>query len=326
MGRLTSALHGGNALVLDAARVSKELAGEAIAANLVMLGAAFQRGLLPVSRAAIERAIELNGVSVESNLRAFEWGRRAAHDPSLLQGAMATSASEPPTAPSLDALIEKRAAQLRVARGRRDEARYRALVGRVRTRERDLGLGEALTAAVARSHHRLLAVKDEWEVARLFAEPDFARTLGETFEGDYRVHVHLGAWPFAKTDPRTGAVVKREAGPWALTAFRAMARLRVLRGTILDPFRANAERRLEQRLLAEFEGDVEATLARLTPANHAAAVRLLGLAATIKGYGRVKEASAAEAAKARAAALEAFTAPDGPPGPEALRTRMEMAA
>ena len=325
LGRLTSALGPGHALVLDAQRVAKELAGEAIAANLVMLGAAFQQGLLPVSRAAIERAIELNGVSVESNLRAFAWGRRAAHDPSVLEAPAA--APEPAAAaPTLDALIERRAAHLRVSRGRKDAARYRALVTRVRAREADLGLGESLTAAVARAYHRLLAVKDEWEVARLFAEPDFARSLEATFEGDYRVHVHLGAWPFAKTDPRTGAVVKREAGPWALTAFRAMAKLKFLRGTLLDPFRDNDERRLERRLLAEFEGDVEAALARLTPENHGAAVRLLGIAATVKGYGRVKEASAAEAAQARAAALAAFDAQEGPKGPTGPRTRMEMAA
>ncbi|RBP08245.1 indolepyruvate ferredoxin oxidoreductase [Roseiarcus fermentans] len=315
--RLTSALAADRALVLDAQRLAKALMGDPIAANLFMLGAAWQRGLLPVSRAAIERAIELNGVAVEANARAFAWGRRAAHDPAGVDILAGGGAPEPQAEASLDALIARRAAHVLEARGRGDAARYRALVERVRARETALGLGEALTAAAASSWHRLIAVKDEWEVARLFAAPAFAGALGRTFEGPYRVHAHIGAWPFARRDRQTGAVTKREAGPWALMAFRVMARLRFLRGSPLDPFRSSAERTLERRLMAEFEGDVERTLERLSPANHAAAVRLLSVAGTIRGYGRVKEASAAEAATARAAALRQF---------EAEKAAMEMAA
>ena len=309
--RLTSAL-GDRALVLDAQRLARDLLGDVIAANLFMLGAAWQKGLVPVSRAAIERAIELNGVAIEANKRAFAWGRRAAHDLASVEALGRRSAPAPAAPPALDALIGRRAEHLETARGVKDAKRYRALVERVRAAERSGGLGEALTAAVARSYHKLLAVKDEWEVARLFAAPEFAQALGETFEGPFKLHIHIGAWPFARPDPQTGVTGKAEAGPWALTAFRLMAKLRFLRGTGLDPFRNSDERRLEARLLAEFEGDVGDVLSRLTAANHAAAIHLLSLPETIKGYGRVKAASAAEAAKARAAALRQFNAQKAP--------------
>ncbi len=294
------------ALVLDAQRLARELLGDAIMANMFLLGAAWQRGLVPVSHAAIDRAIELNGVAIEANKRAFDWGRRAGQDPAAVEALAKPAAPAAAAAPSLDALIERRSAHLAEARGDKDAARYRALVDKVRTAERGVAPGEALTAATARAYHRLIAVKDEWEVARLFASPEFTKTLGETFEGPFKLHFHLAAWPFARPDPETGVVGKGEAGPWAMTAMRLMARLRFLRGTLLDPFRNNEERKLEGKLLAEFEADVETVLARLNATNHAAAVRLIAAYETIKGYGRVKAASAADAAKARAQGLKAF--------------------
>ena len=187
----------------------------------------------------------------------------------------------------------------------------------MRAAERSAGLGEALTAAAARAYHKLLAVKDEWEVARLFAAPSSPQRSPRRSRARTRLHFHIGAWPFARPHPQTGAMGKGEAGPWAMTAFRLMAKLRFLRGTWLDPFRNSDERTLERRLVAEFEADVDDVLARLSATNHAAAVRLLGVPETIKGYGRVKEASAADAAKARATALRQFNA---------AKTPMEMAA
>jgi len=314
--RLTSVL-GDGAFVLDAQRLAKELLGDAIASNMFMLGAAWQKGLVPLRRAAIERAIELNGVAIEANKQAFEWGRRAAHDLAGVEKLAARNEPEPAPAPTLDALIERRIAQLKESRGERDAARYRALIERVRAAEQAAGLGEALTAAVARSYHKLLAVKDEWEVARLFAAPEFGRALGQEFDGPYKLHFHIGAWPFARPDPRTGVMGKGEAGPWAMTAFRVMARLRFLRGSLLDPFRNSDERKLERRLLAEFEADIDDMIARLAPDTHALTVRIASLPESIKGYGRVKEASAEEAAKARANALQQL---------RAKKTPMELAA
>ena len=169
-------------------------------------------------------------------------------------------------------------------------------------------MGEALTTAVARAYHKLLAAKDEWEVARLFASPDFQKALAHEFEGRYQLHFHIGAWPFARLDPASGRMKKGKVGPWAMTAFRAMARLKFLRGTWLDPFRLSDERKLERRLIAEFEADVADLTQRLTPASHPIAVRVVGAYETIRGYGHVKEANAKEAAKTRAQALNELKA------------------
>ncbi|HLY00753.1 MAG TPA: indolepyruvate ferredoxin oxidoreductase family protein [Roseiarcus sp.] len=299
--RLRTAL-GPKALILDAQRLAAALMGDPIASNMFMLGAAWQKALIPVRRAAIDRAIELNGVAIEMNKQAFEWGRRAAHDPMSVETLVGFDepADEPPP---LDALVDRRAAHLEAYRDAAYAARYRKLVAQVRAAERSAGLGEALTAAVARAYHKLLAAKDEWEVARLFAAPEFQQALAREFEGPYRLHFHLGAWPFARLDPASGRMKKGEAGPWAMTAFRIMARLKFLRGTWLDPFRSSAERKLERRLLAEFEADIADLAQRLTPASHPVALRVVGAYEGIRGYGHVKEASAAEAAKARAEAL-----------------------
>ena len=196
--------------------------------------------------------------------------------------------------------MQRRVAHLTDYRDAAYAARYRELVERVRAAERNAGLGEALTTAVARAYHKLLAAKDEWEVARLFAAPEFQESLSREFEGPYQLHFHIGAWPFARLDPASGRMKKGEVGPWAMTAFRIMARLKFLRGTWLDPFRLSDERKLERRLIAEFEADVADLTQRLTPASHPIAVRVVGAYETIRGYGHVKEASAAEAAKARA--------------------------
>src|SRR5277367_5424643 len=303
--RLKNAL-GDKALVLDAQRLSASLLGDPIASNMFMLGAAWQKGLVPIRREAIERAIELNGVAIEANKQAFDWGRRAAHDPVSVETLVGFDepADEPPP---LDALIARRVAHLTDHSNAAYAARYSSLVERVRAAESKAGLGEALTAATARAYHKLLAVKDEWEVARLFAAPEFAQALAREFEGSYRLHFHIGAWPFARPDPASGRMKKGEAGPWAMTAFRVMARLKFLRGTWLDPFRLSDERKLEKRLLAEFEADVADLASRLTPSSHPAAVRILGSYEAIRGYGHVKEASATEAAKTRAGALSELT-------------------
>jgi len=308
--RLKRAL-GDNALVLDAQRLAAALLGDAIASNMFMLGAAWQKGLVPIRQEAIDRAIELNGVAIEANKQAFDWGRRAAHDPASVETLVGFD--EPVSdRPSLDALIYRRVAHLTEYRNAAYAERYRVLVERARAAERNAGLGEALTFAVARSYHKLLAAKDEWEVARLFAAPQFRQALAREFEGSYRLHFHIGAWPFARPNPVTGVMTKGEAGPWAMTAFRIMARLKFLRGTWLDPFRLSEERKLERRLLAEFEADVEDLIARLTPATHPLAVRVVGAYETIRGYGHVKEASAVEAARARATALRELTAGKAP--------------
>ena len=171
--------------------------------------------------------------------------------------------------------------------------------------ERGAGLPDRLSRAVALHYFKLLAIKDEWEVARLHGAPEFRRELEATFDGDFRLRFHLGAWPFARTDPATGAIVKGEVGPWVLPVFRLMARFRRWRGSMLDPFRNSPERRLDRRLLAEYEAEIERLLAGLDATNYDLAVKLASLPEKIRGYGHVREASAVAVAKEREALLSA---------------------
>jgi indolepyruvate ferredoxin oxidoreductase len=302
--RLRSRL-GERVLLLEGQRLASALLGDPIAANMFMLGAAWQRGQIPLARAAIERAIELNGVAVAMNQQAFTWGRVAAHDraavEAIVQAAQpATAVAIGPRLPrSVEQIVAHRSAHLMAHTGPALVSRYKAFVDRVRQAEAGLGDGDALARAVAHNYHRLLAVKDEWEVARLYSHPDFKAALAREFEGDVRLRFHLGAWPFAKTDPATGKAVKAELGPWVLTAFKWMARCKGLRGSRLDPFRHNAERRLDRALLAEYEADIAQLLTSLSAVTLPAAVELASLPASIRGYGPVRQAQAAAAAARR---------------------------
>ena len=190
------------------------------------------------------------------------------------------------------------------------------MVEQVRRAESALGAGEALTRAVAHNYHRVLAVKDEWEVARLYSHPDFQASLEREFEGDFRLRFHLGAWPFAKTDANTGKTQKAEIGPWVLKAFGLMADLKSLRGSWFDPFKNNEERQLDQRLLAQYEADVAALLPVLSAGSLPAAaklaslpiaVKLASLPQVVRGFGHVKQAQAAAAQAQREALLVELT-------------------
>ncbi|MBL8492476.1 MAG: 2-oxoacid:acceptor oxidoreductase family protein, partial [Rhodocyclaceae bacterium] len=294
----------GDAFPVEGIRIASALLGDAIAANMFMLGVAWQRGWIPLSRAAIERAIELNGVQPDFNKRCFLWGRRAAHDlPAVEARARAAlpAAARPAEAPdeTLAQAVERRAAILADYQDEALAGRYRARVGQVAAACAAGGYGERLPRAVAEGLFRLLAVKDEWEVARLFASPEFERELDATFRPGYRLRFHLGAWPFGSTDPVTGHPVKGEVGGWAMGAFRLMARLRRLRGSWLDPFRHNDERKLADRLLADYEADLDAILARLSAASLEAALKLAALPDKVRGFGHVKAAAAETAAKER---------------------------
>ena len=298
----------GNVLFLDTQRLSLLLMGDAIYANTLLLGVAWQRGLVPVSREALDKAFELNGAAVEQNRLAFLWGRRAAHDPDAVrrfaEPADDTAGAIPlqPLARSLDDLIERRAATLTAYQDAAYADRYRALVKRVRTAEGRLG-GQALSEAVARNYFKLLAIKDEYEVARLYADPAFMRQISDVFEGDFRLRFHLAPPLLARLDPATGHPAKRSYGPWMMRAFAWLARLKRLRGTPFDPFARTAERRMERRLLADYEDDVERILAVLDADRLPAAVELAALPAGIRGFGHVKAAAAERCAPRRAALL-----------------------
>ncbi|MBU9651824.1 indolepyruvate ferredoxin oxidoreductase family protein [Burkholderia multivorans] len=285
---------------VDANRFAVALLGDAIYTNPFVLGYAWQKGWLPLTLASLQRAIELNGVSVDKNRAAFEWGRRAAHDLASVQQA---AAGEPRAAQgatvialhtkkAVDALIAKRVEFLTAYQNAGYAARYAAFVDKVRAAERALTDGDAmqepLTEAVARNLFKLMAYKDEYEVARLQSDPAFLARLSAQFEGDWKLKFHLAPPLFAKKDAH-GHLVKKAYGPWMMSAFRLLAKAKFLRGTAFDPFGRTEERRTERALIGEYEALIDEVLAKLTAGNRPLAVELASLPDGIRGYGHVKD-------------------------------------
>ncbi len=291
---------------LQAAQLAQALTGDTITTNFLLLGYAWQRGLVPVGEAAILEAIDLNGVAPARNRAAFAWGRLAAHD---LHAAEAAAGLEVvPAAQGLKALVARRAGFLAAYQDDDYAHRYESLVRLVEEREAQrAGAGhQELALAVARSYFRLLAYKDEYEVARLLSDPAFLGGLRERLSGSSRLHFHLAPPLLARPDPLTGRPAKREFGPWLLPVLRALARLRFLRGTPFDLFGYSADRRLDRDLVATYERLVEELLADLTPANHTLAVRIAALPEEVRGYGPIKAAAAARFSAAVPALLQQF--------------------
>lgn len=291
LGHMQQALRGAagaDALFcLDASALAAHLMGDAIYANSLLLGYCWQLGMVPLEEAALSRAIELNGVTVERNLRAFRWGRVAAADPAAVARLM-PAASEV-SQPTLDALIAEHAAFLTAYQDAAYAARYRALVERVRAHA---AADATLAEAVARSYFKLLAIKDEYEVARLYTESDFMEQVNAAFEGDFELRVHLAPPLLARPDPTTGRIAKVAFGPWMFSAFKWLAMARKLRGTRWDIFGRSAERRRDRQLIADYEADVALIVERLTPATAATALALATLPQQIRGFGHVREKSA----------------------------------
>jgi len=289
----------GLAEFVDATGLATALSGDAIATNLFLVGYAYQRGLIPVSAEAIRRAIELNGVAVESNLRAFDWGRAAAHDLARVEAAARpTFQGAAPVATDLEEIVAVREAELAAYQDAAYARRYRALVDRAAAAERSRARGmTGLAEAVARNHFKLLAYKDEYEVARLYADESFLADLNARFEGDFSLRFHLAPPVWPRRGARTGAPRKREFGPWMLTVFRVLARFKRLRGTAFDVFGHTRERRMERRLITEYEDTVGELVDGLAVDTHALAVEIAALPSRIRGFGHVKERNV-EATKA----------------------------
>ncbi|MFO1056043.1 MAG: indolepyruvate ferredoxin oxidoreductase family protein [Dongiaceae bacterium] len=310
---VAAAVGAGALETIDATRLATALLGDSIATNLFMMGYAWQRGLIPISGAAIERAIELNATAVEANKQAFLWGRRAAADRGAVVRRVAAADPVPAShqpATTLDEIVARRVAFLTDYQDAAYAGRYRALVERVRRAEAERAPGRGgLAEAVARYYFKLLAYKDEYEVARLQSDPAFLRQIAEQFEGDYKLEFNLAPPMLARPDPATGRPAKRTFGPWMLPVFRLLAGMKRLRGTPFDVFGYGAERRLERQLIAEYEQRVEELLAGLDAERHAAAVALAALPEQIRGYGPVKEAHLAKVRTREAELLEAFRHP-----------------
>jgi len=285
---VAAAVGGANLGELDAEAFFNDTATTEIYTNPLMLGFAWQKGRVPLSQAALMRAFELNGVQVQNNKAAFEWGRRAAHDLASVKALLAPAAVvEFVRKPSLDETIATRVEFLTAYQDGAYAAQYRAFVDKVRAAEAGLG-GTALAEAVARYLFKLMAYKDEYEVARLHTDRSFLDRVSAQFEGDFKLHYHLAPPLMAPRNER-GELVKRAYGPWMLGAFRLLARFKGLRGTALDPFGRSEERRAERALIGEYRACIEELLGTLDAGNLAQAVEIARLPEGIRGYGHVKQ-------------------------------------
>jgi indolepyruvate ferredoxin oxidoreductase len=283
---------------LDATRLAAALLGDSIGANVLMLGFAFQRGLLPVSGAALYRALELYGRNVEENKLAFDWGRFAAESPEQVERlASGKEHGEQERSTSLPEAIARRESFLTEYQDQAYARRYRALLDKVAAAEQRVRPGSrALQDAVARNYFTLLAYKDEYEVARLHTESGFVERLKRSFGDEIRLTFHFSPPLFAGNDPATGRPKKYALGSWILPVLRLLAKLRWLRGTKLDPFRFGADRRLERALLSGYEQLLARVTAELDESRFEIALELARLPGEIRGYGPIKRAAADRAA------------------------------
>ncbi|PKO54320.1 MAG: indolepyruvate ferredoxin oxidoreductase, partial [Betaproteobacteria bacterium HGW-Betaproteobacteria-21] len=308
--QIVEAVGADRAEFVDATHLATALLGDSIATNLFMLGYAWQKGLVPLSGEAILRAIEINGAAIEANKAAFQWGRRAAVDMKAVTAAAKPQHGTPAhhqLSTSVDEVIARRAAQLTDYQNATYAERYLKLVERVRAAEARVTPGVSLlTEAVARGYYKLLAYKDEYEVARLYTDSDFLKRVEEQFEGDYKLVFHLAPPTLADKDPHTGELQKKTYGPWMLKAMRVLAKFRHLRGSMLDPFARSHDRKLDRELIADYERVVEEILGDLTLSNFEAAVELAALPDQIRGFGHIRERYLANARKRQAVLLEAF--------------------
>lgn len=307
---------------VDAGKIATALLGDAIATNMFMLGYVWQKGWVPLSEAAVMKAIELNGVSIEFNKQAFIWGRNAAHDWASVerlakQNDSAAQVIEFKRAPSLDEIIAKRVEFLTGYQNAAYAQQYRGFVEQVRAAETGL-VGHSkplrLTEAVARYYFKLMAYKDEYEVARLHADKAFRNKIAGMFEGEYKIKFHLAPPLLAKRDAH-GHLIKQEFGSWMMHAFGVLAKLKVLRGTALDIFGYTDERKTERALIRQYRETVSGLLPRLTAENLPKAIAVASIPEDIRGFGHVKERHLKAAKEKEAALLKTFDAPHTPHTP-----------
>jgi len=298
---------------VDASQLTTALLGDAIYTNPFVMGFGWQKGLIPLSLASIMRAMELNGASVEKNKQAFDWGRRAAVDLRAVQKVATPPEAKPDTqrlSQSIEEMVSRRKEFLT---GYQDAAwaeRYAALVAKVQKLEGEKFPGKkALSAAVARYAFKLMAYKDEYEVARLYSQTDFRKRIADQFEGDYKLTFHMAPPIMSETDPATGELKKRVFGPWMMTAFSLLAKFKGLRGGALDIFGYTEERKMERQLIADYESTVAALLASLSADNYDVAVDIASIPEFIRGFGHVKHQHLVEAKKREAELLERFRNP-----------------
>jgi indolepyruvate ferredoxin oxidoreductase len=311
--RTITALAGaGRTHFVNASKLSTALLGQSLGANMFMLGYAYQLGTLPISAQAIEKAIEMNGEAVAMNHAAFRWGRRAAIDLAAVE-ALARPATVDPVrqmSKSFDEMVVRRVEFLTAYQDAAYAERYRRRVAAAKTAEAAKAPGQSgFAEAVARYLFKLMAYKDEYEVARLYADPAFLAQVKNEIDGDkLRLTFHLAPPLLARRNKTTGEPRKMSFGPWMMKVFEVLAKLKVLRGTVLDPFGYTAERRTEQQLVRDYEALLDEVIAQLSPDNHRLAVGLAVIPEKIRGFGPVKMRHLTAAKADEVALLEQFRA------------------
>ena len=308
-----------NAHFFDATKSASTLFGNSVGANMFMLGFAYQHGGLPVSAEAVEKAIELNGEAVKMNIAAFRWGRRAAHDPEAVRRLIQSvqGADKPALAQTLDEIVARRVEFLTAYQNAAYARRYAERIERLRQAEaRAVPGSTAVTEAAARNLFKLMAIKDEYEVARLYTDGSFKKQLAAQFQGFDSLEFHL-APPILGRKGADGQPRKSSFGPWMMKAFGVLAAFRGLRGTAFDFFGYSAERGMERRLIAQFEADLDLIEKHLAPASADAAAALASVPALIRGYGHVKAGNAAKAEGERARLIDRLVASPAKPALQA---------
>ncbi len=304
----------GKAHFVDASRIANALFGQSIGANMFLVGFAYQIGAIPLSAAAIEHAIELNGEAVAMNQAAFHWGRRAVVDraavEALAKPAPSSESDAERLSESFDETVARREKYLTAYQNAAYAKRYRTWVDQAKAAEAASAPGTSgLADAVARYLFKLMAYKDEYEVARLYTDGAFARQVEGQFDGDnLRFEFHLAPPIFARLDPETGLPRKMSFGPWMMSAFGVLAKLKFLRGTGLNPFGRSLERQTERKLIGDYEAMLGEVLERLTPDNHHLAIGLAAIPEKIRGFGHVKQRHLTAAKADEAALFEQFRA------------------
>jgi indolepyruvate ferredoxin oxidoreductase len=274
----------------DAEQVALQLLGDSIYTNPLMLGYAWQQGRIPLTRESLLRAMELNGVQIDNNKAAFEWGRRCAHDLASVRSLFqAAQVIEFVKKPSLDEMVAKRVEFLTGYQDGAYAAQYQAFVDKVRAAESALGAGTGLSEAVARYLFKLMAYKDEYEVARLHTDAAFTDRIASMFEGDYRIVHYLAPPTSARRNDKGELIKQRFDGAWVRKAFAVLAKLKGLRGGPLDVFGRSEERRTERALIQEYRACIDELLAGLNAGNAALAAQIARIPEEIRGYGHVKE-------------------------------------
>ena len=311
---ITTAAGVGRSHFVDATRLATALLGNSIGANMFMLGYAYQNGGLPLSAEAVEKAIEMNGEAVAMNIAAFRYGRRAAVAPEALESLIAPRPAEEndslKMSQSFGETVERRAVFLTAYQNAGYARRYRNWVEKIVAVEAAKAPGQtALSEAVARYLFKLMAYKDEYEVARLYTDTSFVERVRSTFAGEnLRFEFHLAPPLLARRDPATGEPKKMSFGPWMMKAFAVLAKFKFLRGTPLDPFGYTHDRRVERALVADYQTVLESVITDLSPTNYPTAVALVSIPEKIRGYGPVKERSIAVAKAEEASLMEQFRA------------------